>query len=99
MRGLEVWEAYQKLIPHRFYFFFIYSLMKTRIVVSLAALFAIVTLGFGQTLTDSNLHVQTVLTGLTGPTGMAFLGSNPNDFFVIEKDTGRVKRVLNGSAS
>ena len=78
---------------------FIYSPMKTRIVVSLAALFAIVTCGFGQTLNDSNLHVQTVLSGLSTPTGMAFLGSNPNDFFVIEKDIGRVKRVLNGSVS
>jgi glucose/arabinose dehydrogenase len=78
---------------------FIHSSVKTRIAVSLAALFAIGTSGFAQTLNDSNLFVQTVVSGLSGPTGMAFSGSNPNDFFVIEKDTGRVKRVLNGSVS
>jgi glucose/arabinose dehydrogenase len=43
---------------------------------------------------DSNLQVNTVVTGLSKPTSMAFLG--PNDILVLEKDTGIVKRVKNG---
>src|SRR5215213_8997375 len=42
-----------------------------------------------------NLNVRTVVSGLNQPTGMAFLGNN--DFFVIEKATGQVKRVTNGA--
>jgi glucose/arabinose dehydrogenase len=41
---------------------------------------------------DPNLSVQTVVTGLSQPTSMAFIG--PNDFFVLEKDTGKVRRVV-----
>src|SRR5687768_17167848 len=40
-----------------------------------------------------NLAVRTTISGLDQPTGMAFLGSN--DFLVIEKATGRVKRITN----
>lgn len=43
---------------------------------------------------DVNLLVGTVASGLTEPTGIAFLGDN--DFLVLEKSTGRVKRVVNG---
>jgi aldose sugar dehydrogenase len=46
------------------------------------------------TLTDPNLAVRPVVTGLTEPTGMAFLG--PQDFLVLEKSTGRVKHVVDG---
>src|SRR4051794_25490403 len=49
------------------------------------------------TLTDPNLQVTTVITGLSQPTGIAFLG--PNDFFVIEKASGQVKRVVNGAVT
>jgi uncharacterized repeat protein (TIGR01451 family) len=42
---------------------------------------------------DPNLSVHTVLTGLSQPTGIALFG---NAFFVLEKDTGRVKFVTNG---
>ena len=44
---------------------------------------------------DPNLTVSPVVTGLTEPTGLAFLG--PDDFLVLEKSTGRVKRVVNGN--
>lgn len=44
---------------------------------------------------DPNLTVSTVVDGLEQPTGVAFLG--PDDFMVLEKATGRVKRVINGS--
>ncbi|MEO8433995.1 MAG: PQQ-dependent sugar dehydrogenase [Pyrinomonadaceae bacterium] len=49
----------------------------------------------GPSMLDSNLSVQTVINGLSQPTSMAFIGKN--DFLVLEKDTGRVKRVLNGA--
>ena len=44
--------------------------------------------------TDPDLAVRTVVSGLTQPIAIAFLG--PNDFLVTEKSTGRVKRVVNG---
>jgi glucose/arabinose dehydrogenase len=43
---------------------------------------------------DPNLRVRTVIEGLDQPTTMAFLG--PNDFLVLEKATGQVKRVVDG---
>ncbi len=47
------------------------------------------------TINDPNLKVITVAQGLKRPTGMAFLG--PNDFLVLEKNTGIVKRIVNGT--
>src|ERR687888_1255102 len=44
---------------------------------------------------DPNLGVRTVVEGLDQPTSMAFLG--PNDFFVLEKATGKVQHVVNGT--
>lgn len=44
---------------------------------------------------DSNLTVSTVLSGLDQPTSLAFIGAN--DFFVLEKATGKVQRIQNGS--
>ena len=46
---------------------------------------------------DPNLKVATVVSGLSQPIAMAFLGEN--DFLVTEKATGRVKRVINGAVS
>lgn len=43
---------------------------------------------------DPNLTVRTVVSGLALPTSIAFLG--PNDFLVLEKNTGKVQRVTNG---
>src|SRR5688572_7113828 len=43
---------------------------------------------------DPNLTVRTVVAGLEFPISMAFLG--PHDMLVLEKDTGRVKRVVDG---
>ncbi|HEX5701912.1 MAG TPA: CHRD domain-containing protein [Pyrinomonadaceae bacterium] len=45
-------------------------------------------------LLDQNLTVSPVVTGLDQPTTMAFLKAN--EFFVLERATGRVQRVLNG---
>jgi glucose/arabinose dehydrogenase len=49
------------------------------------------------TVFDSNLAVRTAVSGLTQPIGMAFLGDN--DFFVLEKASGKVKRVVNGAVA
>jgi glucose/arabinose dehydrogenase len=46
---------------------------------------------------DSNLEVELVVSGLEIPTTMAFLG--PDDFIVLEKDKGTVLRVTNGVIS
>ena len=50
--------------------------------------------GTGPTVLDPNLGVRTVVGGLDQPITMAFLG--PDDFFLLEKATGRVKRVTGG---
>jgi glucose/arabinose dehydrogenase len=41
-----------------------------------------------------NLAVRTVVSGLTTPTTIAFLG--PNDILALEKNTGQVKRIVDG---
>jgi uncharacterized repeat protein (TIGR01451 family) len=48
----------------------------------------------GPSMLDPNLSVQTVVSGLSQPTSMAFIGNN--DFLVLEKNTGKVQRVTNG---
>src|ERR671931_450423 len=48
----------------------------------------------GPTMLDPSLTVKTVVSGLTTPTSIAFLG--PNDMLVLEKNTGRVLRVTGG---
>ena len=50
--------------------------------------------GSGPEMLDPSLRVRTVVSGLALPIGLAFLG--PNDMLVLEKDTGQVKRVVNG---
>ncbi|GCL64866.1 PQQ-dependent sugar dehydrogenase [Pseudaquabacterium pictum] len=48
------------------------------------------------TLLDPSLQVTTVLgTGVSQPIGMVFIGRN--DYLVLEKASGQVKRVLNGT--
>jgi glucose/arabinose dehydrogenase len=49
----------------------------------------------GPTMLDPSLAVRTVVSGLTTPTSIAFLG--PSDLLVLEKNTGRVLRVTNGA--
>src|SRR5262249_23211831 len=48
----------------------------------------------GPKMVDRDLQVTTVVSGLNQPTSMAFLGHN--DFLILEKATGKVKRVVNG---
>jgi aldose sugar dehydrogenase len=47
------------------------------------------------TLYDPNLKIELVASGLDFPTTMAFLG--PDDFLILEKNTGNVKRFVNGT--
>ena len=47
------------------------------------------------TLYDTNLKITTIVEGLNTPTTMAFIG--PDDILVLEKDTGIVKRIVNGT--
>jgi|GEM_PF-6535252 len=42
-----------------------------------------------------NLQVRTTISDLVTPISMAFIGNN--DFFVLEKNTGQVKRIVNGA--
>jgi glucose/arabinose dehydrogenase len=44
---------------------------------------------------DTDLRVRTVVSGLIEPTTMAFLGRD--DFLILEKSTGRVQRIVDGS--
>src|SRR5262249_8157609 len=43
---------------------------------------------------DPSLGVRTAASGLVQPTTMAFLGDN--DFFVLEKASGKVQHLVNG---
>ncbi|HKG89374.1 MAG TPA: PQQ-dependent sugar dehydrogenase [Nitrososphaeraceae archaeon] len=42
---------------------------------------------------DNELKVEVVTEGLESPSNIAFLG--PNDILVLEKDTGKVRRIVN----
>jgi aldose sugar dehydrogenase len=49
----------------------------------------------GPTLNDPNLKIEQIInTGLKRTTSMAFLG--PNDILLLEKNTGKVHRIVNG---
>ncbi len=49
----------------------------------------------GASVSDSKLKVQTIAKGLSSPTSMAFID---NEYvLVLEKDTGRVRLILNGT--
>jgi glucose/arabinose dehydrogenase len=48
----------------------------------------------GPTLVDDKLALETHVAGLDLPTSLAFIG--PDDLLVLEKDSGKVKRVIGG---
>ncbi len=50
--------------------------------------------GTGPEMLDRSLGVRTVVSGLALPISIAFLGRN--DMLVLEKDTGRIQRVIDG---
>ena len=47
-----------------------------------------------QTVSDPNLRVTEIVSGLSQPTAMAFIG--PGDILVLQKADGRVRRVIDG---
>ncbi|MFL6482587.1 MAG: PQQ-dependent sugar dehydrogenase, partial [Nitrososphaera sp.] len=47
-------------------------------------------------ISDPNLSIETVATGLKRPVAMAFLGNSSDDIIVVEKDNGTVRRVIDG---
>jgi len=47
-----------------------------------------------QTVVEPRLAVEEVASGLAFPTGMAFIG--PDDILVVQKEDGRVRRILSG---
>ena len=51
-------------------------------------------LASAQMVKDPTLAVKEIVSGLSGPTAMAFIG--PNDILVLQKHDGTVRRVLNG---
>jgi uncharacterized repeat protein (TIGR01451 family) len=61
---------------------------------SATTLTTVTTQASGPSMLDPNLSVHTVVSGLSQPTCLAFIGMN--DFLILEKDTGRVRRVTNG---
>jgi glucose/arabinose dehydrogenase len=78
-------------VPYRFN-------IRTKVILW-GVLVAAAQMSFGQTngpqLVDPKLQVRAVVTNLAQPTSMAFL--RHNDFFVLEKASGQVKRFVNGS--
>ena|SRR5215207_3092469 len=55
----------------------------------------VASIGKGEpTVRDPNLKIETLATGLTLPTTMAFVG--PDDILVLEKNKGTVQRIVNG---
>jgi glucose/arabinose dehydrogenase len=75
--------------------------MKKRLgslgAVLLIALGAVSQAQAAPSVVDPNLGVRTVVGELTTPTSVAFLGAN--DMLVLEKQTGMVKRVVNGAVT
>ena len=66
--------------------------MRGHLVSWILAL-AVASPALGQSVVDPELSVETVVTGLATPTSMAFVA--PDDILVLEKQLGRVRRVLN----
>ncbi len=66
----------------------------TLLWVSIIWLLAVAPLAVAQTLRDPGLQVSEVVAGLSLPTTMAFIG--PDDIIVLQKDDGKVRRVLGG---
>lgn len=77
-----------------------FRIATLRCIRSICAVFAALSFAAGaraQTIDDDALTLEAVLpeSSLVQPTTLAFLG--PEDFLVLEKSTGSVRRVLNGA--
>ena len=70
------------------------SSYHTAIGIGLGVSFSLVSMAAAQTVTDHRLRVSEVVSGLSQPTAMVFIG--PRDILVLQKSDGRVRRVING---
>src|SRR5262245_58163818 len=75
---------------------------SVQVLIIVAAILAINSSGTGRlaaqtgpSVVDPNLAVRTVVSGLTQPTAMAFIGRN--DILVLEEASGRVQRIVGGA--
>src|SRR5215211_3151029 len=71
--------------------------MSLALLISFSAPPFVAAQSAGPTMLHPRLAVRTVATGLMLPTTMAFLSSS--EFLVLEKNTGKVQYVVNGSIS
>src|SRR5688572_21954325 len=80
-----------------------FRLRTAAVAVTLAGLFLLNSTyragaqGAGPEMLHPSLAVRPVVSGLALPIGIVFLG--PSDMLVLEKDTGQVKRVVNGDVA
>lgn len=68
--------------------------MKASLPIFLLGLLSAAPAVAAPSLNDPNLRVEEVVSGLASPTTMAFIG--PDDILVLQKNDGRVMRVING---
>ena len=68
--------------------------MKRFLIVLAACLLAFSSALAAPSLTDPNLSVTEIASGLSSPTTMAFIGTD--DILVLQKDNGQVRRVIGG---
>jgi aldose sugar dehydrogenase len=64
------------------------------ITTALALFFLLRSVALAQSVIDPSLTVQPLVSGLNSPTGMVFIG--PDDILVLQKNDGRVRRVVSG---
>ena len=70
------------------------STTRSPLVLAIVWGVAATTLAVAQTVQPAELSVETVVSGLSSPTAMAFVG--PDDILVAQKNDGRVRRVISG---
>ncbi|TMB62602.1 MAG: PQQ-dependent sugar dehydrogenase [Deltaproteobacteria bacterium] len=68
-------------------------MMKLFLILAVC-LFRGITANAAPTLNDPDLQVTEIVSGLSSPTTMAFIG--PDDILVLQKDDGKVRRVIHG---
>ena len=68
--------------------------MRIRAIVFVACIACVLGATMAQTVVDPSFTVSTYASGLSQPTGFAFIGNN--DVFAIEKASGQVRRITGG---
>src|SRR5205809_2439936 len=69
------------------------SMTKLFLILAVC-LFRGITANAAPTLNDPDLQITEIVSGLSSPTTMAFIG--PDDILVLQKDDGKVRRVIHG---